>query len=45
MIHFDEALDSYTLIVKGAKINFPSLGTMIKFAQDYYGINLLTQLN
>lgn len=45
MIHYDEQLDMYTLIVQGAKISFPDMGSMIKFAQDQYGINLLIFLN
>ena len=45
MIHYDEALDSYTLIVQGAKITFPSMGEMIDFAWEKYKINLLIFLN
>lgn len=45
MIHYDEALDSYTLIVQGAKITFPTIGAMIDFAWKQYGINLLIFLN
>lgn len=45
MIHYDEALDIYTLIVRGAKITFPTMKSMIEFAQKVYGIDLLTQLN
>jgi len=45
MIHFDEALGTFTLIIKGAKITFPTIGSMIKFAKKQYGINLLETLN
>ncbi len=45
MIHYNEALDNYTLIVKGAKITFPDIKSMIDFAQEKYQINLLIFLN
>ena len=45
MIHYDEALDSYTLIVQGAKITFPDMKSMLEFAWEKYKINLLIFLN
>lgn len=45
MIDFDEQRNTYTLIVRGAKITFYSLGDIISFAQKKYNLNLLTQLN
>ncbi len=45
MIHFDEQMNAYTLIVRGAKITFYTMGDMISFAQKKYNLNLLTQLN
>lgn len=45
MVHYDEAVNSYTLIVRGAKISFPDISSMLEFAQKKYNLNLLTQLN
>lgn len=45
MIHYNEKTDTYSLIMRGAKIEFPTIGDMIDFAQKHYGINLLTILN
>ena len=45
MIHYDEALDNYTLTVQGAKITFPNMASMIDFAWEKYKINLLIFLN
>jgi hypothetical protein len=45
MMHHDEKTGTYTLIMRGAKIEFPTLGGMIDFAKKHYGLNLLTMLN
>jgi hypothetical protein len=45
MLHFDEQLGMYTLVMKGASISFYSLSVMITFAQKHYGVDLLTILN
>ncbi len=45
MIHFDEALGTFTLIITGAKITFPNMKSMIDFAQKQYNLDLLTILN
>lgn len=45
MMHYDEKTETYTLIMKGAKIEFPTMKGMIDFAQKHYGLNLLTILN
>lgn len=44
-MHYNEKTDTYTLIMRGAKIEFPTIGDMINFAQKQYGLNLLTMLN
>lgn len=45
MLHYDEQLEMYTLVMKGASISFHSLAVTIKFAKKHYGIDLLTVLN
>lgn len=45
MIHYDEEQDSYTLILKGGRIIFPNLKSLLTFAKKVYGLDLLTQLN
>jgi hypothetical protein len=45
MLHYDEKLDMYTLVMKGASISFHSLAVTIEFAKKHYGIDLLIYLN
>lgn len=45
MIHYDEEQDSYTLIMKGGRIIFPTLKSLLTFAKKVYKMDLLTQLN